>query len=173
MFIPVFVHSLWLNSRIMIAVIGIGQKLRGDDEAGLAAVRTWLDTFSLPDRDIRVELAESPGIGLLDLLVDVDAALLVDAVHSGAKPGTLHLLREEDLGAFLKDAGSAHGWGVAESLTLGRKIAPDSLPGQIVLVGIEITQAEVGEGLSPEVIAALPRAAMLIQDTVERLRAVK
>jgi hydrogenase maturation protease len=165
-FITVTMHSLWLNYPMVIAVIGIGQSLRGDDEVGLAAVRTWMDTFGLPDQGVRVELAESPGMGLLDLMQGAASAVLVDAVKSGANPGTLHLLQESDLGAFHGDAGSAHGWGVAETLALGRRVTPESLPGRVILIGIEIAQAGVGDGLSPEVAAALPLAAGMIQDTI-------
>jgi len=163
---------LWLNSIVMNIVVGIGQRLRGDDEAGLAAVHLWVDTYSPvgSDMNLRVELAESPGVGLLNLLAGADKALLVDAVQSGARPGTLHLLAETDLGAFLDGAGSAHGWGVAETLALGRKVDPDSMPEQITLIGIEVGQVELGSGISPDVALVLPRTAKLIQDTIEKLK---
>ncbi len=154
----------------MICVIGIGQSLRGDDEAGLAAVRLWDETYRKPARhsNLRVELAESPGVGLLDLLEGADAAVLVDAVQSGAKPGTLHKLSESDLAAFLDGAGSAHGWGVAETLALGRQLGLEALPLKIVIIGIEVGQIGMGGGLSPRVAAALPLAARLISETLDQ-----
>ena len=163
---------LWLNSIVMIIVVGIGQRFRGDDEAGLAAVHLWVDTYRpvRSDMDLRVEFAESPGVGLLNLLVGADKALLVDAVQSGARPGTLHLLDETDLGAFLDGAASAHGWGVAETLALGRKVDPDSMPECITLIGIEVGQVELGRGISPDVSLALTKAAKLIQETVDKLK---
>ena len=155
----------------MIYVIGIGQSLRGDDGAGLAAVRLWEEAHQRPGQnlDLRVELAESPGIGLLGLLEGADTAILVDAVQSGAKPGTLHKLSEGELGAFLDGADSAHGWGVAETLALGRQIDPDAMPKMIVIIGIEARQVRVGGGLSPGVATALPDAARLISETLEEL----
>jgi len=149
-----------------ITVIGIGQSLRGDDEAGLAAVRLWQEIFPETARKIRVELAESPGIGLLDLMSGADLVVLVDAVQGGAPPGTIHQLRESDLASFSGGAGSAHGWGVAETLALGRRIAPQTLPGQIILIGIEIEAVAVGETLSPKIEAALPGAARWIEEIV-------
>ena len=156
----------------MIVVIGLGQSLRGDDEAGLAAVRLWLDTFpsAISDPQLNVELAESPGTSLLNLLEGADAAILVDGVESDAEPGTIHKLTEADLDVFLAGADSAHGWGVAETLVLGRMVDPDSLPERIVLIGIGIRQVELGVGLSPAVAALLPLAASLIQDLVLRFR---
>jgi len=155
----------------MIVVIGIGQSLRGDDEAGLAVVRLWSETLQRVEWDpnLRVELVESPGVALLNLLEGSDAAVLVDAVQSGAKPGTLHKLCENDLGAFMAGADSAHGWGVAETLALGRQLSLETLPLKILIIGIEVGQVEVGAGLSPEVASALPDAVLLISKTVEEL----
>ena len=153
----------------MIKIIGIGQSLRGDDRAGQAAVRLWEKTCpesgSLPY--ISVDIVENPGIGLLNLIEGADSAILVDAVQSGASPGKIHHLREEDLTAFLAGADSAHGWGVAETLALGRKIDPENMPESIELIGIEIGQVELGERLSAEIKAALSEAARLIEEIVK------
>ncbi len=47
-----------------VAVIGIGQSLRGDDAAGLIAVRQWQEkypqTASRPE--VRIETDELPGL---------------------------------------------------------------------------------------------------------------
>lgn len=156
---------------MILTVIGIGQRLRGDDEAGLEAVSLWqnkyLATASSPS--IRVELAESPGIGLLALMENAQAAILVDAVFSGAQPGSLVRLRHSDLAAYLEGTGSAHGWGVAETLALGAKISPESLPKHILIIGIEAGQVNLGQSFSPAVAAALEKAADLIQETVQSL----
>jgi len=151
-----------------ITVIGIGQWLRGDDESGLAAVRLWEKTYPATARNpkIRIELAESPGISLLNLLENTDAAIMVDAILSGAQPGKLVTLRDADLAAYLDGSRSAHGWGVAETLSLGRKIRAEDMPGTIIIIGIEAAQVKLGEGFSPDVAAALEAAACLIQETI-------
>jgi hydrogenase maturation protease len=154
----------------MIVIIGLGQSFRGDDEAGLSAVRHWEDAFlsGRVDPRIRVELAESPGIGLLALMDGADTAILVDAVHSDDDPGTIHSLTEADLGAFQAGSSSAHGWGVAETLALGRSTALYSLPEKLIIVGIEIGQVNMGAGLSPAVEDSIPKAAKVIQEFVEK-----
>ncbi len=148
----------------IIKLIGIGQSLRGDDGAGLAAVRLWQITY--PDKILpfylQVELAELPGIGLLSLLEGASFAILLDAVSSGATPGTIYLLDESHLETFSQSAGTAHGWGVAETLALGRQLMPNSLPRQIKIIGIEAGQLNPGEGLSPAVEAAIPEVCKLI-----------
>jgi hydrogenase maturation protease len=152
----------------VIKIIGIGQSLRGDDAAGLSAVRLWVEKFhpsALPP-GVQVELVELPGIGLLNLLEGARLAILVDAVHSGATPGTIHRLTEDQLEPFNSGSGSAHGWGVAETLTLGRQLTPYSLPPEIILIGIEAGQLELGVALSAEVEASLPQVAQLIEESI-------
>jgi len=152
-----------------IAVIGIGQSLRGDDAAGLDAIHQWQkeypETANRPE--VHAEASELPGLALIDLLNDMDAAVIVDAVKSSAKPGTIHRLSAEELSAFTPDAQSAHGWGVAETLQLGRKLDPrlERLP--IRLVGIEAEQMAMGAGLSQNVAEAIPALCRTIEDEVQ------
>ena len=151
-----------------IKIIGIGQSLRGDDAAGLFAVRLWVETFhaeALPQA-VQVELAELPGIGLLNLLQGTRFAILVDAVHSDATPGTIHRLTENQLESIKTGSGSAHGWGVAETLSLGRQLEPINLPPELILIGIEAGQLDLGEALSPDVASSLPEVARLIEQYV-------
>ena len=151
-----------------IVVIGIGQRLRGDDEAGLAAVSLWRERCpaSAGDPRVRVELAESPRVGLLNLLAGADAAVLVDAVLSAGEAGSLMLLEGSDLAAYSQGSGSAHGWGVAETLILGGKVQPESMPETLKIIAITAGQVGPGAGFSPGVSGALEAAAGLIQDTV-------
>ncbi len=148
-----------------IVIIGLGQTLRGDDAAGLEAVRLWERTYptTATHPQVRVEYAESPGLTLLSLLEGADEALLVDAVQSNAPPGSIHLLREADLPAFLQGASSAHGWSIAETLAIGRRAVIVDLPEQVSLLGIELAQTEMGAGLSPAVQQALPEVALTIE----------
>jgi hydrogenase maturation protease len=149
-----------------VTLIGIGQSLRGDDAAGLEAVRRWreqfIETASRPE--VQVEVCELPGLGLLDLFEGADAVLLVDAVQSGAAVGTIHQIGSEELAAFRADSNSAHGWGVAETLELARQLG---LPLPFIhLIGIEAGIVEIGAGLSAEVEAAIPKVCLTIEDFV-------
>ncbi len=153
----------------IIKIIGIGQSLRGDDAAGLEAVRLWQETYQAKvDRPmVQAELAELPGIGLLDLFEGSAAAILVDAVISGAKPGTIHQLSEEQLEASGSGTGSAHGWGVAETLSLGCQVCPTAMPNRVIVIGIEAGQCNLGEPLSPAVQSKLHEAATIIEQIVQ------
>lgn len=150
----------------MLAIIALGQELRGDDAAGLEAVRRWAAAYpqTAEHPQVAVHLAGLPGLGLLELLAGCKAAILVDAVASGSQPGKLHVLQEEHLASFAPGSGSAHGWAVAETLALGRQLYPD-FPEGIALLGIEIASLEPGAGLSSEVNQSLEQAV----ETIERL----
>jgi hydrogenase maturation protease len=143
-----------------IKILGLGHSMRGDDEIGLIAVQRWIDEHgdSYPEDQVEADILESPGLNLLGNISGFEAALLVDAVQSGAQAGTVHILAEEDLASFADGSGSAHGWGAAETLSLGHRLVPEDMPPRIILIGIEAIQFELGEGLSPGVKAAVPKA---------------
>jgi hydrogenase maturation protease len=152
-----------------VAVIGIGQSLRGDDAAGLEAVRQWQEKFpeTAGRLEVRVEASELPGLALLDLLSDVQAAILVDAVQSSHPPGTIHRLTEEELAAFTSDAKSAHGWGLAETLKLGGQLMT-SRP-NIRVIGITARELETGADMSDTVRDAIPKVCEAIEAEVKAL----
>ncbi len=154
-----------------IAVIGIGHSLRGDDAAGLEAVRAWQaehPTEALRP-ELKVECAEVPGLALLEILEGMEAAVIVDAIESGSPAGTIHEVGAEAFESFEQGSKSAHGWGVAESLRLGRMLDPLVAKVDIHVIGIEASQYEVGAELSREVRAAIPRASAIIQEQVTSL----
>ena len=154
-----------------IKILGIGQSMRGDDEVGIIIVQRWMKDHrsDYPDT-IEAEVLESPGITLLGAIAGLDAAVMVDAVRSGALPGTLHHLTEEEPASFTEGTGSAHGWGVAETLSLGHQLVPEDMPERIIIIGVETVQFELGEGLSPEVRASVPKALKMINEVLRDLQ---
>jgi hydrogenase maturation protease len=153
-----------------ILILGIGQSLRGDDAAGLEAVRLWREKFPETAGTVRVELSELPGLALLDLLEGMDAAIIVDAIQSSASAGTFICLNLDELAGFTPEAGSAHGWGVAETLQLGRSLNPSLAKCQVTLIGISGGQFGMGAGLSPEVREALAKAVDMLESEVRSLQ---
>ena len=145
--------------------------MRGDDEVGLIIVQRWIKDHqsNFPIDSIEVNLLESPGINLLSEIAGQDAVILVDAVQSGAPAGTLYKLTEEDLASFDDGSGSAHGWGAAETLSLGHQLIPEELPQKIFVIGVEAIQFELGEGLSPAVRSAIPAAVKMINQVLKKL----
>ena len=145
--------------------MGIGQSLRRDDAAGLVVVKRWQELFPVHvrDSDLFVEWVELPGMALLDRLESIEQLLIVDAVQSGGQPGCLYRLSEIEVAAFVQGSDSAHGWGIAETLALGRRIQPERMPAFVDILGIEVKDVSFGEGLSAEVDAAIDAAAREIE----------
>ena len=152
-----------------IIVVGIGQSLRGDDAVGLEAVRLWQELHPDSAACVHVELSELPGLALLDLLDGMDAAVIIDAVQSSVPAGAVICLGPDELASFTPDAGSAHGWGVAETLSLGRSLSPALTACRVTLIGIVGKNFSMGAGLSPEVREALAKAVEIIEKEVQGL----
>jgi hydrogenase maturation protease len=151
-------------------ILGIGQSMRGDDAAGLEAVRLWQTQHPDSAAQVQVELSELPGLALLNLLEGMDAAILVDAIQSSASAGTVIRLGPDELASFTPDAGSAHGWGVAETLQLGYSLYPSLAKCRVILIGIVGGQFGMGAGLSPVVQKALANAIEMFEIEVRSLR---
>ncbi|MBW6454680.1 MAG: hydrogenase maturation protease, partial [Trueperaceae bacterium] len=91
-------------------------------------------------------------LGLLDRLDGVDRLILIDAVVSGAAPGTTRRFGPE--APFARTvAASTHGLGLAEALALGRALG--RLPGRIEVWGIEAVEFAAGAPLTPAVAHAV------------------
>lgn len=136
----------------MRAAACLGSRYRGDDAVGplvadrlRAAGATVLDCADEPTR-------------LIDLWSDLDLLVVVDAVSSGAAPGTVHRVDPGD-GAPLHDLGlaSTHAFSLPEALELGRALG--RAPRRVLVFGVEGAAFAVGDPVTPEVDAALDAVA--------------
>lgn len=148
-----------------ILVIGVGSQERGDDGVGLLVARA-MGAKNLPNTTILEESGE--GAALLEAWAGADAVILIDAVSSGAAPGTLHRFdaRSERIPAIFSRF-SSHAFGVAEAVELARTM--NELPPRIVVFGIEGKAFEMGIGLSPEVVTAARIAVRAVAHEVRSL----
>lgn len=137
----------------LLALIGVGNRMRRDDAAGLEVARR-LRRASPPG--VNVLEREGEPASLLEAWAGAEEALLIDAVSSGGEPGTLHRFEvgDEPLPAELFRP-STHAMGVAEAVELGRELG--RLPGRLAVYGIEGMSFEVGEGLTESVQLAVDR----------------
>ena len=104
--------------------------------------------------DIRVLAKERDVASLLDDWQGAEAAVVIDATLSGSEPGTIRRYEAHDRplpAAFSRS--STHSFGVAEAVELARALG--RLPARVVVFGIEGRDFTPGEGLSPDVDAAV------------------
>jgi len=101
-----------------------------------------------------VRAHEGEPVGLIEEWTGAREVIVVDAVSSGAPPGTIHRLDPlaEPIPAALSQ-GSTHAFGLAETIELARAI--DRLPRRLTVYGIEGERFAAGRELSPAVAAAV------------------
>ena len=116
-----------------VIVVGVGQTMRGDDAIGVLAVQSWCSKYpqTVNHPKVQVEIAELPGLDLLELISGAEKALIVDAVEGEGGPGSILLMDEAEVSAFDNGSGSAHGWSVGETIQLGRNLKRGDLPDEI------------------------------------------
>lgn len=140
-------------------VVGIGNPWRGDDALGLVVARRLrpLVTESVTIREVGGDLT-----ALLELWHAADSVILVDAVQSGASPGTI---RRFEVGAQQLPSQafrtSTHAFGLAETLELARVLG--QLPAVCIVYGVEGAVWDLGASLSPVVEASIREVLTSIQ----------
>src|SRR5574338_324758 len=82
---------------------------------------------------VEVRIVDGHATTLLDAWAGLRWAIVVDAVVTGALPGTVH--RWDGLPEMTGAASSTHGRGVGEAIQLGRIVG--NVPPRLVVIGIE------------------------------------
>ena len=144
-------------------VIGLGSADRGDDAAGLEAARI-LARVAPPGTAVRA----LPGreTTLLDVWKEAPLVIVIDAVISGAAPGTVHVVdASKDRLRLGTPPGSSHAFGLAEVIELGRALG--QLPERLVIVGIEAADCGAGAPVSAPVRAGVHTAVRCVLEEIE------
>lgn len=134
-------------------VLAVGNAYRGDDGVGLA-VGEALEARVAPE--VTVVPCEQEPSRLIDAWEGAATAVVVDAVVSGAQPGTVHRFDASQtpipVGIFRS---STHAFGVGDAIELARALG--RLPGRVLVYGVEGGAFDAGEGLTQPVEDAVPR----------------
>ena len=145
-------------------VVGVGNDDRGDDGLGPLAARLLARALererppvpapaaAVPPPGVAVVAWTGDPMGLLDVWSGYERLVLIDAVVSGAAPGTCRRFGPD--APFARAPGaSTHGLGLASALALARALG--RVPEAIEVWGIEAAQFEAGAPLTPEVARAV------------------
>jgi hydrogenase maturation protease len=145
-------------------VVGLGRDDRGDDAVGPVVARA-VAALGLPG--VRVEECIEP-LALIDLWASYEAVVVVDAVRSGARPGTVHRRRtgpeRPPLTPLRGGAASSHGMGLDSVAELARALG--RLP-DLRVVGVEALSFEYGAPLSAPVARAVQRTVEAVLDDAD------
>lgn len=155
------------QDRPQLIIIGIGNPFRGDDAAGVLAARL-LKKSGLDSTTVMEHSGEAAS--LIDTWKGANAVILIDAVSSGAPPGTIHRFEpiSNPLPAQIFQS-STHAFSLPQAIEMARALG--NLPPRLMAFGIEGRNFQAGAELSPEVSAALPEVVKQILSEVEALAA--
>lgn len=150
-------------------ILGLGNPLLTDDSVGLRVVQE-LKPLLAGREDIQVDEDYWGGLRLMERLVGFDRAIIIDAIRTGAPPGTIHELSVDSIPT--QHSASGHDVNLPTALALGRQTGAH-LPASenILLVGIEAEDIiTFSEDCTPQVQAAIPRAVETVMAALDAPR---
>jgi hydrogenase maturation protease len=156
-------------TRPRILVAGIGNIFLGDDAFGTEVARRLLRR-QLPE-EVRVVDFGIRGLDLTYALLDgYEAAVLIDAVPRGGRPGTLYVLEPDIAAAESANDGPMEAHGLDPVKVLRLAISMGAKVDRLLLVGCEPTPDNPDEmAMSDAVRAAVDEAVPLVESLVAKL----
>jgi hydrogenase maturation protease len=137
-----------------------------DERAGIAVLEA-LERRGVPE-GVALRETGTDGYGLVNDLEDTDLAIIVDCADMGREPGAVVVFSPEEVESTIRDRRiSLHSVNLLGVVQLAQTLG---IRATIRIVGIQPKAIEMGEDLSPEVAAALPRALEAIDREVEKAK---
>lgn len=133
-------------------ILGIGNLVMTDDGIGVRVAQELARRYRFPD-DVKVLDGGTLGLDLLPHLEGVGRLLIVDAVMTGEAPGTVVRLEGEQIPAVFATKLSPHQMGLQDLLSVAALLG--HAPAEMVLLGVQPAELEIGDALSPAVERAL------------------
>ncbi len=145
-----------------VLVLGIGNLLWADEGFGVRAVEALHQRFELPPEVVVMD-GGTQGLLLLHPVCAATHAIVFDAVDWQLPPGTLKLLRDEEVPRFSDTTMSLHQASFMELLALAE--LKGRLPERLTVIGVQpAILDDLGGSLSPLVKARLDEAVQLAVD---------
>jgi hydrogenase maturation protease len=140
-------------------VIGIGNLLRADDGIGVHVVNRLREERP----EIEAVDLSTANIEILDFIRNRDEVIIVDAMRSGAEPGTIRKMSPGELKRV--DFAYSHGLDLYGVIMLGMELYPDEMPRKLVVLAVEAGDIDsFTSELTPRVREAVPRILEAIEE---------
>ena len=152
-----------INRTPRVVVLGMGNLLLKDEGIGVHVAQAMEETPS-PDN---VELEVLDGGTLPDAFLslgEVDKLIVVDAVQGGSKPGTIYRFRPEDIRLDNGMLTSLHQMSLLENLWLTERFGQK--PKEVVIIGIEPEDINLGLELSAKLQQRIPRILKVVLEEI-------
>jgi hydrogenase maturation protease len=99
---------------------------------------------------------------MIEDLSDLDFLIVLDVVKAGVPPGTVVKFAGDDIPVFFRRKLSPHQIGLPDVLASLELL--DSLPREIVVLGVELISLELGTEMTPTVAEKVPVLAAMAAD---------
>ncbi|QLH75222.1 MAG: hydrogenase maturation protease [Methanomassiliicoccales archaeon] len=148
-----------------VLVLGIGSPFVTDDALGFRVVN---ELRKMDVRGVDLEEASVSGLDLIEVMLDHERVIVVDAILTGAfPPGKVMVLGEDSLEATVHGV-NPHEVNIGTTIALGRQLEPQRFPKEVVFVAVEVNDVwTVSDRMTPEVESAIPEAVQTVLDLVE------
>ena len=146
-----------------ILILGIGNVLWADEGFGVRCVETLADRYAFP-QNVRLLDGGTQGLYLLPFMEEADALIVFDAVDYGLPPGSLKLVENDQVPAFMgAKKMSLHQTGFQDVIATAQLMG--YCPTQMLLIGCQPVELEdYGGGLRPAVAAQIDPAIAVALD---------
>jgi hydrogenase maturation protease len=135
-----------------VLVVGLGNVLLTDDGVGIAAVHRLEQEWELP-AGVEALDGGTLGLSLLPYIAEARHLILLDAVRTGATPGSVVRISGDDVAPVVATRLSPHQVGVKDLLDGASLI--EKQPGRVLLLGVEPERIGLGIDRTPVVEAAI------------------
>ncbi len=122
-----------------MVILGIGNVLQKDDGMGVYTAMYLNDNYSFSS-DVNIINGGVEGINLLNIFMENDKVLILDAIGVEDAPGSLYVIPTHELGGYGLNSGGAHEIGVLQCLDM-LELQGKELPEAFVIgiVPVEVT----------------------------------
>lgn len=146
-------------------VLGIGNTILTDEAAGVRAVELLEQTYQVP-ANVQVIDGGTSGMEMIEDLSNLDFLIVIDVVKTGAAPGTVVRIAGDEIPVFFRHKLSPHQIGLPDVLASLELL--DSLPKEIVVLGVEPISLALGMEMTATVAEKVPQ---LVDQAVAELLA--
>ncbi len=147
-----------------IKIIGIGNTLFTDEGVGVHLLE-YLRKVLPESENLEIIEGATDGIKLLQPVEESDYLIFLDAINAGKEPGTVIVLKDDEVPRYFGVKMSVHQMGLQDIVNAA--YLRDSLPEEMYLIGIQPESLEVGFEVTECVAKKIPELVELVVNQVE------
>jgi hydrogenase maturation protease len=149
-----------------VVVLGIGNVLLSDEGVGVHVIKALAQRY---EETNEVEFVDggTAGMELLPLIEGADHLIVIDAIRCGQPPASIVRIEGEQVPAYFKTKLSPHQVGLSDLLAVLN--FKGTVPGRVVLIGVQPVKLSLGLVPSPEVKTRLQEVVSMVVAELEAI----